>query len=177
MGKKFDEFVNKLDEDSKRAPKEFNPTKRIDKFRRLIQSLYSTIDEWLEKELLSQKIKTGEVPITISEEMLGSYQVDEKWIQIGNAKIIFQPIGTILIGTDARVDMIYRSKTIMIVRTGDDIEGPDDLIHFQEDGKPEPKKKGKGESVWKYVKANQRLSYVALNKETFQDLIINLVNG
>ncbi len=177
MGKKFTDFINKMDEEAKNSKNSFNPAERIDKYRDLVNSLYADIDAWLSDEIESGKIQTGIVPITITEERLGSYAVDEKWIQIGNARIQFHPVGTILIGTNARVDMVYGAKDVMIVRTGENIEAPQDLIHVEINGESNKKRKSAGKSVWKYVKKDQRLSYVTLNKEQFEDLIMEVVDG
>lgn len=177
MGKKFTDFINKMEEESKKDKKGFNPEERIESYRNLVNELYANIDSWLNEELVAGKILTGVVPITISEEQLGSYIVDEKWIQIGNARIQFHPIGTILIGTDARVDMVYRSKDIMIIRTGENVVGPGDLIEVEVNGEPPKKRRFPGKSVWKYVKEGHRLSYVTLDKDRFEDLIIEVVDG
>ena len=177
MGKKFTDFINKMEEEAKKDNNGFNPTERIESYRNLVNSLYADIDVWLREELESGKIMTGIVPITIREEQLGSYAVDEKWIQIGNARIQFQPVGTILIGTNARVDMTYRSKDIMIIRTGENVVGPGDFIEVEVNGKPPKKRRSPGKSVWKYVKEGHRLSYVTLDKDRFEDLIIEVVDG
>ena len=177
MGKKFTDFINKMEEEAKKDKNGFNPTERIESYRNLVNSLYADIDAWLREELESGKIMTGIVPITITEEQLGSYAVDEKWIQIGNARIQFHPIGTILIGTDARVDMVYRSKDVMIIRTGENVESPYGDYNSVENDKATKKRRFAGQSVWKYVKGGHRLSYVTLDKDRFEDLIIDVIDG
>ncbi len=177
MGKKFTDFINKMDEEAKNNKNGFNPAERIDKYRNLVNSLYADIDSWLSEEIESGKILTGIVPITITEERLGSYAVDEKWIQIGNARIQFHPVGTILIGTDARVDMVYGAKDVMIIRAGENIESPYGTNLKEINGDSAKKRMSPGKSVWKYVKDGYRLSYVTLNKDRFEDLIIEVVDG
>lgn len=177
MGTKFDKFVNKMDDEAKSKRKEIDPEKRIKKFQALIDGLYSEMDTWLQKGIEKGKIQTGLIPVSIKEELLGIYEVNDKWIQIGNARLNLHPVGTILIGTDARIDLTYRSKEIMIVRTGKDIEYPGQLISIQVNEESVPKKKEKGELVWKYVKDKQRLSYSTLNKDSFENLIMDLING
>lgn len=177
MGKKFDEFVNKMDAEAKAKHKGFDPGKRIKKFQMLIEELYSEMNTWLQEGLQNGKIQTGLIPVSIKEELLGIYEVNDKWFQIGNARINLHPVGTILIGTDARIDLTYRSKEIMIVRAGKDIEYPGQIISNQVNGEKVPKKKDKETLVWKYVKDNRRLSYVELNKDSFENLIMDLING
>lgn len=177
MGKKFTDFINKMDEAAKNKKNGFNPADRIDKYKKLVNSLYDDINTWLSEEIESGKILTGTVPINLTEDFLGSYSVDEKWIQIGNARILFHPVGTLLIGTDARVDMVYGAKDVMIVRVGENVESPYNLTHVEMNGEPAKKKKSHGKSVWKYVNDASPLTYIKLDKDRFEDLIINIVDG
>ena len=177
MGKKFTDFINKMDEEAKKDKNGFNPAERIDSYRNIVNSLYADIDAWLREGIEAGKIQTGTVPITITEELLGPYAIDEKWIQIGNARILFHPVGTILVGTNARVDMTYGTKDVMIVRTGENVVGPGDLIEIQVNGEAPKKRKTPGKSVWKYVRDENRRSYVTLDKKHLEDLIIEVVNG
>lgn len=176
MGKKFNDFVNKLDEEAKKKRHEFNPQERIEKFQTIVNGLYNDIDAWLQPNIEDGKIQTGLVPRMIFEEALGSYAIDDKWLQIGNARLSLRPVGTILIGTNARVDLSYKTKNIMIVRTGEKIESPGQLITIRFEGEPAPKKKDPGKEVWKYVKENGRISYSTLNKESFENLVMNLID-
>lgn len=177
MGKKFDDFVTKLDEEAKKEKKGLNPQERIDLFTLSVYGLYNDIDNWLKDGIERGKIQTGVVPITITEEALGSYSIEEKWIQIGNARLTLQPIGTILIGTRARVDMTYKDRSVMIIIAGENITSPSDMISIRVNGERERKEKDPGKSIWKYVKKNNRMSYVSLNKETFEGIIMSLING
>lgn len=177
MGKKFTDFVKSLNEEEKKKSSEFNPKERIETFQVLVDSLYNDINGWLEEELQSGAITTGAVPVTIVEEQLGSYQTMNKWIQIGRERIELHPVGTIMIGTNARIDMTCRSKEVMIVRAGENVNGPGSLISVPivGDGETEPaRKRNPGKAVWKYVKKEQRFSYVTLNKESFENLIMEL---
>lgn len=176
MGKKFTDFVNSMNEQAKEEKKEFNPQERIDSFVTLVNSLYSNIDEWLNEGLQNGSITTGVAPITVREELLGSYVVDTKWIQIGKARILLEPIGTVMIGTNARIDMRYKSQSVMIVRTGENVEGPGNLISIRIAGEPERRQASAGRAVWKYVRDKRRLSYVTLTKDSFEDLIMDMVN-
>lgn len=176
MAKKFTDFVNGLNEQAKEKKKEFNPQERIDKFVSLVNSLYATIDEWLKENIADGSITTDVEQVTIMEERLGPYKVNSKWIQIGEARFIFEPRGTIMIGTNARIDMRYKTQTVMIVRTGENVEGPGDLITIEVNGEIAHKPAPAGKPVWKYVKDRHRLSYVTLTKESFEKLIMDLVN-
>ena len=83
MGKKLTDFIKKLDEEAKRNRDELEPEKRINAFNDQVNALYAEIDSWLLEEIETGKVKTGTVQINITEDRLGTYKVDEKWIQVG----------------------------------------------------------------------------------------------
>ena len=177
MGKKLTDFINRLDEEAKKNRDDLEPEKRINAFNDQVNALYAEIDSWLLEEIESGKVKTGTVQINITEDRLGTYPVDEKWIQVGYARIQLQPIGTMLIGTDARIDMTYRNNDVMLIRAGVNVKSPYDFLPAKENGRKPNEDETPGEMVWKYVKEGRQLSYVTLNKDRFEDLIIDIIDG
>lgn len=174
----FTDFVKekneKANKDSKRGT--INPAERIAFFVKEIEHLYNCIDtEWLKDELLNHSISTGLTQITIREESLGIYNVDSKWLQIGNERVTLQPIGTVMIGTNARVDLIYKEKNVMLVLIGENVEQGSDLISIKVNGEYTKPPKKSGKSVWKYVTKNNRLSYITLTKSSFQNLLMDIM--
>ncbi len=159
MENKFEDFVISVNEKAKKNKNGFNPAVRIEDFRKNLQSLYNKIDnDWLKNDLEKGYIKTGFEKTSIFEQLLGTYTIDEKWIQIGSERLIFSPVGTMLAGTDARVDLLYRYKEIMIVHVKDTLSNP---VKYD----------------WKYISdSNGEDSYTLLTKNSFQTLIMNLVN-
>lgn len=171
---KFDDFLKKENERAKENGT-FNAHDRIEKFKSYLNDLYSKIeDEWLKQYIDAEAIKVSNTTISIHEERLGIYQVVSKSIEFGGKRITLQPIGTIMIGTDARVDMIYRAKEVMIVRVGESVEGFS--VSITENGKTVGRNTPSGKPVWKYVNKKTRTSYVTLNAESFQNLIMELTD-
>lgn len=175
MGKKFNDFVSSMNGEAQKK-EGFNATERIETYKKVTAELYHQVDEWLREGIKAGNIKTGTAPITITEEKLGSYVIDSKWIEIGPARLELRPIGTMMIGTNARIDLIYHSSDVMIVRVGEHIEGAFDQISVRVVGDAVPKKKPAGKPVWKYVSRHNRVSYTALNEDSFQGLIMTLIN-
>ncbi|MBQ4406625.1 MAG: hypothetical protein II852_06415 [Bacteroidales bacterium] len=157
MEQAFDDFVISMNRTSKNTDADgINVPQRIEMFDRNIRSLYQLIDnDWLKKGLESGFIKTGEERISINERLLGIYDVNAKWIQIGAKRLTLEPIGTVLVGIDARIDLIYKYKEIMLVL----------LAGEGKKKKPE----------WKYVVANGKVAYEPLTKDSFQKLIMDVV--
>ena len=144
----FSDFLSQQNEKAKKE-KAFDASAHIVKYQGLIRDLYNKIDtEWLGEYVKSGQVKTGECICSITEEMLGTYQVQSKWIEIAGQRISIEPVGTILIGTDARLDIVYRGRERMIVHV---------------------------DNLWKLVDREQCISYKVLNAEVFQNLLMDLM--
>lgn len=171
---KFEDFLKKENERVK-GTGSFNAIERIEKFKSVVNDLYSKIEnEWIKQYIESGAIRISDSNISIHEERLGTYQMISKSIEFGGKRITLRPIGTIMIGTDARVDIVYRAKEVMIVRVGENVEGFS--ISITENGKPVGKRLPTSKPVWKYVNKRNRTSYITLNAETFQNLLMALTD-
>ena len=174
----FTDFVKEKNDEANKDSKRgnINPAERIAFFVKEVERLYEYIDtEWLKDEIQNQSISTGLTQISIREESLGIYNVNSKWLQIGSERVTLQPIGTIMIGTKARVDLIYKEKNIMLVLIGESMAHGSDLISIKINGEYARPPKKTGKLVWKYVTKNNRLSYITLTKSSFQELLMNIM--
>ena len=173
----FDDFVKKQNEKAKPVPA-FNPQERIDTFKKHVEEFYNSVcNEWLKDNIEKGLIKTSRQTIRIHEESLGFYEIDALNITIGDIVVNLRPIGTILIGTRGRIDISYRSRSGMFVLTGENIESPRAHIAIRVNGEMPPKQKDPGREVWKFVDRRGMMSYVSLNAEVFQEIIMELING
>jgi len=172
----FKKFVK--DENDNAKKKTFNSKKRIEEFRKLITDLYDKVDnDWLNDEISDGEVKTETIPFKIYEEALGEYEVEKKVIEIGDNRITLQPVGTIILGTPARIDMIYHGKSVMIVYTGENIDYPSQMISISINGEPERKQKDPGKPVWKFAYRDRLLKLVTITADTFQQQIMDLVKS
>ena len=172
---KFDDFIKQ----EKKAAKEksgFNAPERIQKFKSLIDELYNKIDnEWLAQYIANGDITTGLCDHTITEEKLGSYTVMQKYLEIGGKRVMLCPIGTILIGTDARIDIEYHTKSFMIVHIDENVQGFSDMIEVKVNGKVEKKAVKSGKPTWKLVNEATRISYKTINANVFKEMLMELL--
>ena len=169
----FDKFIK----EQKDKKTEFNPEKRIEFFKTKVAELYSEVDTWLGKYIENKEIETGYTKIDVTEERLGTYAVEEKWLMIGNERVVLRPVGTIMIGTPARVDIQNGYKSLMIVLIGKNIEHFSQMIRCEEPGETYQKKEVPESLVWKIVNPRERDIYEELNKEVFERIIMELING
>lgn len=173
----FQKFIKEQNERSNAKKNEFDPQKRIEQFHGWVADLYHLVDaEWLNEELANGSVTSGTTPITVTEENLGAYQIDAKWIQIGEHRLMMRPVGTIIIGTKARVDLIYKSINRMFVLVGENVEGARDMISVRIEGEPVQKRKEPGKAVWKIVNPKGRYNYLKANKSNFEKVIMEVIN-
>ena len=172
----FKDFVDaSVGRANEERPK-FNREEVINVYKKRVEDFFSHVEnDWL-KEYINNGVSVSTDTITIFEERLGNYMVESRLITIGCHKIKLTPIGTILIGTPARIDMEYGSLSAMFVMVGENITCAGDQIVISINGERARKRKDPGQLVWKYVKNNRQRNYMTVTADTFQKAIMTLIN-
>lgn len=149
---------------------------RINTFIERVNEFYNKVDnEWLDG-CYNEVFTTNLSSMTITEESLGTYEVNKKNLRIGPYFLEFEPIGTVLIGSDARIDLKYLNESVKFVRVGNNFENFRDLIEIRVNGRIEKKRKEPGEIVWKYVHP-QNSKLIKVTSTSLQTLIADLINA
>lgn len=180
--KTFDDLMKEIKEkkekESTTPSNTFNPQEKINKYKQRVEDLYSLItDNWLHDNI--ELISITRESVTIREEMLGEYDVDSLIITIDEKKIILKPYGTILIGTRGRVDISCGPRSGMFILTGENVTSPRAHIVVTINGEKPRKRKEEdpGKEVWKFVNRTGMMQYVSLDKKTFQQILMSLMNA
>ena len=170
----FNKFVQEQNERTKKT--DSCKSQKIEYFQQMVEKFYSLLQEdWLKID--GDGLSFQKEPMEITEEQLGIYHVDKLLVTIGRTRVVFQPIGTILIGTDARIDMILNGRKVMFIRTGKNVNYASDLIDVRINGEKPKKNKDFGEVVWKFVRKNGNVSLVEATADSVQKLIMEEVNN
>lgn len=149
---------------------------KIKAFIEHVNEFYDKVDhEWLE-DCYNEVFTTNLSSMTITEESLGTYEVNKKILRIGSYFLEFEPIGTILIGSDARIDLKYLNESVKFVRIGDNFENIQDFIKKRVNGRIEEERKDPGEIVWKFVNP-QNSKLIKVTSTSLQNLIADLINA
>jgi hypothetical protein len=139
-------------------------------------------DEWLER-LDERQIQIESQPIDLYEENIGAYSAKQLTVKIGRKRVLFRPVGTLLIGSKGRVDVIGpRGTSVPMLLIDSKARKASDLIRVQVgvDGKlPEVPKRGPGEVSWewKMITRPPERRFIELNPETFYEMILEVANG
>src|SRR3984893_15014471 len=77
-----------------------------DEWLRYLDELYAQIESFLEAYLSDGPVRCEYRQINLNEENIGSYTANQMVLHIGQQAVTFTPIGTMLIGTKGRVDVL-----------------------------------------------------------------------
>jgi hypothetical protein len=104
-------------------------------------------------------------------------------IKIGSKIIKLEPVGTLLLGSRGRVDVVGPLARARLILIDAEIKSMSQRIHFSDsvDGKtpspPPPKPRSDIKWAWKIVTRPPRQEIVELNKESFLNLLVEISNG
>ena len=145
----FEDFIEA--KKKKQAQTLCNAAETIQKYKTLITNFYNRItSEWLHDAIEKKLVTVGKVKVSLTEELLGTYNVDAMWIDVAGERVSVRPMGTHLIGTDARFDIEANGNESMIVHD-------------------------KSSNEWIHVDYDRKAIRQKLNATVFQKLIMDMM--
>ncbi|MBQ9525560.1 MAG: hypothetical protein IJR69_10660 [Bacteroidaceae bacterium] len=174
----FNKFLKAL-QDKEKAKRDkrrqFDPAERIYRFQTLVSEFFNTLEtDWFRDSVAEGLMTIEREQISISEDSLGIYNTEKCRLIMGAEKIEFIPIGTVLLGTDGRIDMVYKRNEVMFVHVGEKVKRASDLMAVLKKIIPS---KDLGQKVWKYTPKVTRAHYMTANSQTVKSLIMDLVKA
>jgi hypothetical protein len=180
MNKSFDDFVNQQLEISQ-SEKSVDWTLQLKEWNDYIQKLYNDVLVYLSEYIERGKINISYDRKEMSEEFIGSYDVLVMKIAIGDKCVYLDPIGTILIGTKGRVDMIGPRGVVRFILVDKDSHAIKVTVRTLIDGKTVGEENGdKNIAVdwtWKTLEPPPKVKFVEITKETFYTSLMDVING
>jgi len=179
MGKKeFEEFLA----DKKMPTKAFWGALKKE-WLKYLTDLYTIFEETLKPYKGKVEINYDEVELI--EEEIGKYKAPRMNIKIGDQKLVLQPIGTLLIATKGRVDILGgKGGTVKMVLVDSRKKSLMDHINVSVNfgGKPQQKeqvvdKDYKIKWEWKFVSTPMPGKYFTVTPDTIYQVITTLSNG
>lgn len=151
----------------------------ISEFNRNINQLYDDIENnWLHEYISENMVHISKREIAIVEENLGEYRVNEMHIKLANKDIVFIPRGINMIGTNARIDIMYLGVLrALLVRAGEKVNSSIQMINISLNGETMMKKIDVGAIEWKIVKNTERRVLIKLTKESLENTLMDIINN
>ena len=175
----FDEFVNRQNQIAE-AEQSVDWTAELDEWRDYLEQFKNSVVEFLQEYVEQRKVQLKCKTKKITEDKIGSYDVQAITIKIGNTKVELEPIGTLLIGSKGRVDMKGPKGTVKIVLVPKDAKAADIRVQLLSHGRKrqtEKEERTTTEWAWKLTTPPPNIRYTELKKESFHTAIMEVVNG
>ncbi len=180
MGKKDFESFLKKQELEKKDETTVDWEKEKKGWLEYLNQFYELIENFLTSYVERKKISLTFNTEFLFEENIGEYEVKSLSLTIGNQKIYFKPIGTLLIGAKGRVDMEGPVGTIKFVLVDKESTGISIRVKIYEGGKIPTEEKETNKKinwVWKIATPPPSIKYIELNENSFFDALMSVING
>jgi hypothetical protein len=157
--------------------------KERDRWLQNLADLHATLRGFLQEYINSGQIQFESHPVTLTEENIGTYTAPEVRLKIGRKVVTLTPIGTLLIGSKGRVDVVGPAGTrVPILMVNSKAKKASDMIRVFVgigDNPPVVPKDEAGEIKWewKMITRPPERRFVELSQETFFDMIMEVSNG
>ncbi len=185
INKNLEEILIKKKEKEK-SKVEIDWPARKDQWLKLVKELYDQIIKWLDPYIKKELLNINCKKIRLSEEYIGSYEIDEMVIKMPDEKVTLTPIGSLIIGAHGRVDMQGDKGKAMFLLVGEKQERP--MIETRVYTSEEERKKGEEERkketvtatvkyIWKLATSPPRIEYMELTPDLFSDLFSQVIHG
>jgi len=160
----------------------FDPKKEIEVWLSRLNTLFSQINEFLRDYISAESISTKLEDIELNEEFSGPYIAPKMIVRIGLEEVKLIPIGTMLIGSKGRVDVVGRAGTSRLILVNKHVTSATQLVSVTviDPRKSTPAKRPVPQHIewaWKIVSRPPTLSFIELNKESFLELMLEVSNA
>lgn len=152
---------------------------RRDAWLRRLDEFYRQVEGYVEPYVSSRKIYLNFSPRQMHEEYVGSYEACSLDMEVGGDAVRFDPIGTNMIGTWGRVDMVGARGSVRFVLVPESLRSPGLKVRILRDGEtPPPEILPKiGETTWKIATPPPRVVYEEINEDSFFSAIMEVLNA
>jgi hypothetical protein len=147
-----------------------------------LSALFGQVNNFLEEYIAAGSISTKLEYIELNEEFSGPYTAPKMIIRIGLDEINLIPIGTMLIGSRGRVDVVGRAGTSRLLLVNKKAASAAQLVGVTivDPKTPMPAKIPAPppiEWAWKIVSRPPTLTFIELNKESFLEMMLEVSNA
>jgi hypothetical protein len=182
----FDDFVKRQQELAAEAASGtqplFDPEKELEDWLQRLNALFAQIKDFLGDYISAGSISTTLETIELHEEFSGPYQAPKMLIRIGLQEIKLMPIGTMLIGSRGRVDVVgpAGSRRLLLVNKMAANASQLVTVTILDPKQPVAAKKPAPQPIewaWKILSRPPVVRFIELNKESFLEMMLEVSNA
>ena len=174
----FDEFVKQRAAQANENAEEVDWGKARATWLRELDHLYDCMEAYLKSYTDSGQIRIERQAVQLTEDYLGTYDAEKLALFIGNDKVVAEPVGALLIGSQGRVDLSGNRKTLRIVLL--DKDGPSMTSTISIGGAPLRTSSSSlvrgdiDEAGWYIATRPPGATVTAFNEDSFRDAIMEV---
>ena len=179
MGKKRLTGIYSHKEKNKKT-KEIDWTKKKEDWLANLNKLYKEIESWL-NDLEQDAVSIKYIDKEINEEHIGVYTARKMILRIADEQVVFDPVGTLLIGAAGRVDMTGKNGQVKFILVPASSTGVQIKVQIKQGGKSEKEiqkskeDNGQEEMVWKIATPPPSIKYIELDADSFSDALLEVI--
>ena len=175
--KNFDEFLER--QASHTQSTKIDWAAELNEWIKYLGGFYETIESYLKPYVNKRKIEISYGKKKIIEEGIGEYEARTATISLGVNKLKLDPIGTLLIGTKGRVDLIGPKGKIRFVLVPSAASAPRISVQVYKKGEKPPSEEKLPEVklwTWKIATPPPHIKFFALEEESFFEALMEVSN-
>lgn len=144
-----------------------------------LDQFYKLVEGYMREYVDQGKVRLQRGVKKLHEEFIGDYPAATVTLHIGRNRIVFDPVGTNLIGAKGRVDMRSAKGTVKFVLVPEDATAMRWRSHIglADDPVPDEPVERVENWAWKIATPPPKVRCLELCKDSFQDAIMGVVNG
>ena len=148
-----------------------------------LDELFAQVRGYLKPYVDEGQVVIDHHSIDLNEDNIGLYSVPEMIIIIGSKTIKLEPIGTFIIGSKGRVDVVGPVARAQLLLLNSEVRSMSQLIHVSVSMNsgpslpPAPKSTSEVKWVWRIVTRPPEREILEVNKENFLSLLVEIANG
>jgi hypothetical protein len=172
MGKKdFEAFLEKQDA-IKKKEKQIDWNKRKQKWLDYIEQFYDLVQGWLIEYQDKGQAFVDFMPLLLNEEHIGRYETKSLHLSFGHQEVVFSPIGTQLIGSLGRIDMVGHAGKVKFFLVDKETSRSKKPVSIFMDKPQSPIN-----WTWKIATPPPSIQFLELNEESFFEALMEVING
>lgn len=173
MSGKFDQFVKQQLEASASVGVPLDLAKEKAHWLKKLSQLYALVEDSLSEHIESGAIALRFVETKLTEDWLGTYIAPGLHVAIGMQLVKLKPVGTVMLGSRGRVDMMGPRGVCRLILVPADAITPRvrAMTPLDEDFSRSD------DWVWKIATPPPHITYIELTAENFRETLMGVVNG
>lgn len=176
----FDAFVKQQQPGANEEEQVFWRNEK-DEWLHHLHDLYKHVESFLQEYTDRGEIRISYRDIELNEENIGTYKAPEMIMKIGRQEVTMAPIGTLLVGTKGRVDVIGSAGVGRLALVERSATEPRIEVRYSIGSAPESSLQTAAPKhtdwTWKLVTRPPKVQFIELTRDLFFRMLMEIANA